>query len=379
MATVDLTRSRTDKDQEHRPAELDKVFVSYDKDGTRQVTCFCQAVVSRSIVPHFKTAHTELWSSWVQTFLQLRAQGLPLKRIMRLFRAKSSHLLFSWTVIERSIRSEVESGRAKYAPPPAPAVTAWKPKEFKLPQTTVWDFPRRGDWAVHSGDYRGNWPPDLVRSLIQTYTRPRQLVVDAFVGGGTTVIEAWLSGRRSVGVDISTMALTTTRTRLGELSRAADGRTRRLSTSCKPIIIEGDSLEIDKLLVGVGIKPGSVKMLCAHPPYLDALTYTSGDPRDLSSLSDAGEFVQKLGDFARKIRPLLRSDGVCAVLIGDTRKRGKLIPLGMRVLAEFLGAGFDLSEIVIKTQHRDRSSEFYIARQNGHLRLAHEYLFILGR
>ena len=32
--------------------------------------------------------------------------------------------------------------------------------------TTVWSFPRRGSWATHRGDYRGNWPPQMALSLI---------------------------------------------------------------------------------------------------------------------------------------------------------------------------------------------------------------------
>ena len=30
------------------------------------------------------------------------------------------------------------------------------PKDFKEEQTTVWSFKQRGNWATHSGEYRGN-------------------------------------------------------------------------------------------------------------------------------------------------------------------------------------------------------------------------------
>ena len=30
------------------------------------------------------------------------------------------------------------------------------PKDFKEETTTVWNFKQRGNWATHSGEYRGN-------------------------------------------------------------------------------------------------------------------------------------------------------------------------------------------------------------------------------
>ncbi|MGB9715397.1 MAG: site-specific DNA-methyltransferase, partial [Thermodesulfovibrionales bacterium] len=33
------------------------------------------------------------------------------------------------------------------------------PKDFKEETTTVWSFKNRGNWATHSGEYRGNWSP----------------------------------------------------------------------------------------------------------------------------------------------------------------------------------------------------------------------------
>lgn len=41
---------------------------------------------------------------------------------------------------------------------------------FKLEMTTVWSFPKRGNWATHSGMYRGNWSPYVPRNLILKFT-----------------------------------------------------------------------------------------------------------------------------------------------------------------------------------------------------------------
>lgn len=41
---------------------------------------------------------------------------------------------------------------------------------FKLEMTTEWSFPKRGNWATHSGMYRGNWSPYVPRNLILKFT-----------------------------------------------------------------------------------------------------------------------------------------------------------------------------------------------------------------
>ena len=61
---------------------------------------------------------------------------------------------------------------------------------FKLEMTTVWSFPKRGNWATHSGMYRGNWSPYVPRNLILKFTAEHDWILDQFMGSGTTLIEA---------------------------------------------------------------------------------------------------------------------------------------------------------------------------------------------
>ena len=56
------------------------------------------------------------------------------------------------------------------------------PKNFKEEQTTVWSFKQRGNWATHSGEYRGNWSPYIPRNVILKYSKPDELVLDYFCG-----------------------------------------------------------------------------------------------------------------------------------------------------------------------------------------------------
>jgi hypothetical protein len=54
--------------------------------------------------------------------------------------------------------------------------------------------------------YPARFSPKLVRAAINAFTEPGDLVLDPFVGGGTTLVEAMASGRHAIGTDISSLA-----------------------------------------------------------------------------------------------------------------------------------------------------------------------------
>jgi DNA modification methylase len=80
-----------------------------------------------------------------------------------------------------------------------------QPEDFQLETTTVWSFPNRGTWATHylNNKYRGNWAPQVPRNIILLYSKEGDTVLDAFSGSGTTAIEAVLTKRNSISVDIN--------------------------------------------------------------------------------------------------------------------------------------------------------------------------------
>lgn len=61
-------------------------------------------------------------------------------------------------------------------------------------------------------------PPPLIRELIKELTQPGDTVLDPFIGGGTTAVEALAHGRRIVGFDINPLALAVTRAKTTPLS-----------------------------------------------------------------------------------------------------------------------------------------------------------------
>ncbi|MGO8689007.1 MAG: TRM11 family SAM-dependent methyltransferase [Thermoguttaceae bacterium] len=68
--------------------------------------------------------------------------------------------------------------------------------------------------------YPARFSPVFARSAIETFTSPGQIVLDPFVGGGTTMVEARLCGRHAFGSDISSLAVFLTRAKAVPLSNA---------------------------------------------------------------------------------------------------------------------------------------------------------------
>lgn len=82
-------------------------------------------------------------------------------------------------------------------------IIKWDPENFELETNTLWNFPDRGNWATHDSKYRGNWSPYIPRNILLRYSKEGDLVLDQFVGGGTTLIEAKLLNRNIIGIDVN--------------------------------------------------------------------------------------------------------------------------------------------------------------------------------
>ncbi|MCC6890087.1 MAG: hypothetical protein IT536_16260 [Hyphomicrobiales bacterium] len=54
--------------------------------------------------------------------------------------------------------------------------------------------------------YPARFSPVFARAAIKAFTKPGQVVLDPYVGGGTALVEALAAGREAVGVDISALA-----------------------------------------------------------------------------------------------------------------------------------------------------------------------------
>ena len=67
--------------------------------------------------------------------------------------------------------------------------------------------------------YPARFSPGFVRFILDLLTEPGDYVLDPFMGGGTTIVEATTSGRYSIGSDINTLAKFVTSAKTTPLSK----------------------------------------------------------------------------------------------------------------------------------------------------------------
>lgn len=235
-----------------------------------------------------------------------------------------------------------------------------QPEAFPMERTTVWSFPERGRWSTHRGDYRGNWPPPLVRNLILKYSGEGDVVVDPMCGSGTTLIECASLDRVGRGFDINPSAVS--------LSRD------RVPPEVRQQITVADARSLD-------VPTASAQLVALHPPYANVIRYSDAIEGDLSRIQDLSAFLHEMSTVAREAVRIVKPGGYVALLMGDIRRRREYIPLGSRVMDLFLHEGLVLRDAIVKLQHNCRSSAEWAERAaafNFHL-IAHEHLFIFQR
>lgn len=66
--------------------------------------------------------------------------------------------------------------------------------------------------------YPARFSPTFARAAIEAFSRPGEIVLDPYMGGGTTVVEAFALGRRAVGADINSLACFVTRVKVTPLT-----------------------------------------------------------------------------------------------------------------------------------------------------------------
>lgn len=244
-------------------------------------------------------------------------------------------------------------------------IKKWNPEDFTLEMTTHWSFPKRGDWATHDAKWRGNWSPYIPRNILLRYSKENDLVLDQFVGGGTTLVEAKLLNRNIIGVDINDTAIERCKEKVNFEHEGADG---------KVYIRKGDARNLNF------IDDESIDLICTHPPYANIIKYSEDTPGDLSLLK-IKDFLYEMKSVAAESYRVLKHDSFCAILMGDTRQKGYMIPMSFEVMRIFEETDFKLKELIIKEQHNCRATGYWKTNsiKYNFLLIAHEYLFVFKK
>lgn len=240
----------------------------------------------------------------------------------------------------------------------------WEPENFELEMNTVWSFPERGDWATHDAKYRGNWSPYIPRNLLLRYSKEGDTALDQFAGGGTTLVEAKLLNRNIIGVDVSPVALERCREKT-QFERFNTGQV---------YIREGDARNLSF------VPDEHIDFICTHPPYANIIRYSEDIDADLSQYK-VKDFLREMHAVAAEAYRVLKKGCFCAILMGDTRIKGHVVPMSFEVMKIFESAGFKTKEIIIKEQHNCKATGYWKTNsvKYNFLLLAHEYLFVFRK
>ena len=198
--------------------------------------------------------------------------------------------------------------------------------------------------------------------MILRYSNPGDWVLDQFMGSGTTLVEAKLLNRNAIGVDINPQSVSISEANLQF----------PYETNAKIYVRNGNATDLSF------IKDNRIDFICTHPPYANIIRYSKGIEGDISLLNTE-EFLLEMSKVAVEAFRVLKKGKMCAIMMGDIRKYGKVVPLGFRMMECFLQAGFTNKEIIIKEQHNCNSTEYWEKQNNNFLLLAHEYIFVFQK
>jgi DNA modification methylase len=242
-------------------------------------------------------------------------------------------------------------------------------REWIQATKSIWFQKGLGQGHLHAQIEREHPAPfsyQDVQRLIEFFTKPRGVVLDPFLGVGSTLKASALSGRSGIGIELSGRWAEASRRRLAEEvpSGLFDGETHQT-------VLEGDARELIQ-----GISRSSVDFVVTSPPYWGILNKPadhkvkrlrldeglaknySDDIRDLANYVEYGAFLEELGKVFAGCYRVLRPGKYMAVIVGDFRHKTKYIPFHAdvtRLVTEGLAdVEFELSGITILVQNAKR-------------------------
>lgn len=252
-------------------------------------------------------------------------------------------------------------------------MSKWKEYE-DIKTDSLWIIEKRDNSGAHSSHYHGNFVPQIPHQLFSRYTKKGDWILDAFMGSGTSLIEAQRMGRNSIGIELQY-----------DVAKEAYDRIvteKNETTKAKVVVADSQLCDMNDIIESVGIK--KVQFVIMHPPYWDIIKF-SDHPNDLSNCTSIENFLSSFGKVVDNTTSVLEKNRYCAIVIGDKYANSQIVPLGFLCMNAMLERGFILKAILVKNfdetkgksnkqgiwRYRALSSDFYIFK--------HEYIFVFKK
>ncbi len=241
---------------------------------------------------------------------------------------------------------------------------------------SLWLFPHRMKRGGHQLDYHGNFIPQIATQLFERYTKQDEIVLDLFLGAGTSALEAVNLSRRLVGVELKPELVAYVRDKIPP--HLLESRIRILQgDSARPATLAAVQTEL------AAWEQQFAQFLVLHPPYADIIKF-SDRPDDLSNLNSVEAFLDSFQAIARQGFKLLAPGRFAALIIGDKYAHGELIPLGFWCMERMNRVGFKTKAIIVKDiqgneRGKGRASNLwrYRALAGGYYIFKHEYIIVM--
>jgi len=225
-------------------------------------------------------------------------------------------------------------------------------KDWLKNQLGVWQFNYEARDVRDKTLHPATFPISLSRRVIELFTHRGELVLDPFVGSGTTLVAANDCDRNAVGFDLKRdyIELCEARLRQGNLFKATN-----------QIAVHDDALHVPNYL-----SPESVSLVWTSPPYanllnrprknksrrdrdngqLNKIEQYSQDARDLGTMT-LSQYQEAMGDIFERLLPLLRPKAHCVINVPDMWWENERITIHMALIEELRRRGYELRNIII--------------------------------
>ena len=220
-------------------------------------------------------------------------------------------------------------------------------KEWLKCQLGVWQFFYEKRDIRDKDLHPATFPIALATRVIELFSHQGELVVDPFVGSGTTLLAAEDTGRNAVGFDLQPdyVELSESRVNGSQLTRAICDDARNIPSH---------------------LEPESVGLIFTSPPYANLLNRKrknksrrdrktkqlgrveqySQDPRDLGTLELDG-YAKAMGDVFERLLPLLRPKAHCVINVPDMWWEDSRITIHVALIEELRTRGYELRNVII--------------------------------